>query len=172
MHELLHVLEHTLLDSIKILPFLLIAYLIMEFIEHKTTNKTKEAIKKSTTERDLLEKEKKSLITKILGKLGIGSPLYKHSPVPYDMALCLMKILNKDSFVKQDYDYLWNNKDIYERYFRNNLLAFQEFRYSYDVDSLSKEEYALKQRKQIELFEKAVPPLGKMEIEKEIEKEQ
>ena len=132
----------------------------------------KEAIKKSTTERDLLEKEKKSLITKILGKLGIGSPLYKHSPVPYDMALCLMKILNKDSFVKQDYDYLWNNKDIYERYFRNNLLAFQEFRYSYDVDSLSKEEYALKQRKQIELFEKAVPPLGKMEIENEIEKEQ
>ncbi len=47
MHELLHVLEHTLLDSIKILPFLLIAYLIMEYIEHKTTNKTREAIKKS-----------------------------------------------------------------------------------------------------------------------------
>jgi len=47
MHELLHILEHTLLDSIKILPFLLIAYLIMEFIEHKTTDKTKETIKKS-----------------------------------------------------------------------------------------------------------------------------
>ena len=47
MHELLHVLEHTLLDSIKIFPFLLIAYLIMEFIEHKTTDKTREAIKKS-----------------------------------------------------------------------------------------------------------------------------
>lgn len=47
MHELLHVLEHTLLDTVKILPFLLIAYLIMEFIEHKTTNKTREAIKKS-----------------------------------------------------------------------------------------------------------------------------
>jgi len=47
MHELLHVLEHTLLDSIKILPFLLIAYLIMEFIEHKTTDKTRNAIKKS-----------------------------------------------------------------------------------------------------------------------------
>ena len=47
MHELLHVLEHTLLDSIKILPFLLIAYLIMEFIEHKTTDKTRDAIKKS-----------------------------------------------------------------------------------------------------------------------------
>ncbi len=47
MHELLHVLEHTLIDTIKIIPFLLLAYLIMEFIEHKTTNKTKEAIKKS-----------------------------------------------------------------------------------------------------------------------------
>lgn len=47
MHELLHVLEHTLIDTIKIFPFLLIAYLIMEYIEHKTTNKTREAIKKS-----------------------------------------------------------------------------------------------------------------------------
>ncbi len=47
MHNLLHILEHTLLDTIKILPFLLIAYLIMEYIEHKTTNKTREAIKKS-----------------------------------------------------------------------------------------------------------------------------
>ena len=47
MHKILHVLEHTLLDSIKILPFLLIAYLIMEYIEHKTTDKTKDAIKKS-----------------------------------------------------------------------------------------------------------------------------
>jgi len=47
MRELLHVLEHTLLDSIKILPFLLIAYLIMEFIEHKTTDKTRNAIKES-----------------------------------------------------------------------------------------------------------------------------
>ena len=47
MHELLHILEHTLLDSIKIFPFLLIAYLIMEFIEHKTTDKTRDAIKKS-----------------------------------------------------------------------------------------------------------------------------
>ena len=47
MHEMLHVLEHTILDSIKILPFLLIAYLIMEYIEHKTTDKTRNAIKKS-----------------------------------------------------------------------------------------------------------------------------
>ena len=47
MHELLHILEHTVIDTIKILPFLLIAYLIMEYIEHKTTDRTRETIKKS-----------------------------------------------------------------------------------------------------------------------------
>lgn len=47
MEKLLDILLDTLLDAIKLLPFLLIAYLIMEYIEHKTTNKTKEAIKKS-----------------------------------------------------------------------------------------------------------------------------
>ena len=47
MKEILHILEHTVIDTVKLIPFLLIAYLIMEYIEHKTTNKTKEAIKKS-----------------------------------------------------------------------------------------------------------------------------
>lgn len=47
MNDFLHILEDTIIDAIKILPFLLIAYLIMEYIEHKTTNKTREAIKKS-----------------------------------------------------------------------------------------------------------------------------
>lgn len=47
MHELLHILKHTIIDTIKVLPFLLIAYLIMEYIEHKTTSKTRETIKKS-----------------------------------------------------------------------------------------------------------------------------
>lgn len=47
MHEVLHILKHTVLDTIKILPFLLIAYIIMEYIEHKTTDKTRETIKKS-----------------------------------------------------------------------------------------------------------------------------
>ena len=40
-------LKDTILDAVKLLPFLLIAYFIMEYIEHKTTDKTKEAIKKS-----------------------------------------------------------------------------------------------------------------------------
>ena len=47
MKEILHILEDTVIDTVKLIPFLLIAYLIMEYIEHKTTNKTKEAIRKS-----------------------------------------------------------------------------------------------------------------------------
>ena len=43
----LSLLTDTIIDTLKILPFLLLAYLIMEYIEHKTTNKTKETIKKS-----------------------------------------------------------------------------------------------------------------------------
>jgi len=40
-----HVVEHTLLDSIKLLPFLFVTYLIMEYIEHKAGNKTQYMIK-------------------------------------------------------------------------------------------------------------------------------
>ena len=45
--DILDVLKDTIIDAVKLLPFLLIAYLIMEYIEHKTTSKTKDAIKKS-----------------------------------------------------------------------------------------------------------------------------
>ena len=44
---MLEIREHTLIDSIKLLAFLFITYLIMEYIEHKTKEKTKETIKKS-----------------------------------------------------------------------------------------------------------------------------
>ena len=45
--DFLDVLKDTILDAVKLLPFLLIAYLIMEYIEHKTTKKTRDVIKKS-----------------------------------------------------------------------------------------------------------------------------
>ena len=41
------VILDTLIDTVKLIPFLLITYIIMEFIEHKTSHKTKNAIKKS-----------------------------------------------------------------------------------------------------------------------------
>lgn len=44
---MLDVLVDTLIDGIKLLPFLFIAYLIMEYIEHKTSDKTKKVIQKS-----------------------------------------------------------------------------------------------------------------------------
>ena len=46
MQEILEVLKETAIDSIKLLPFLFITYLIMEYIEHKTSNKVKQVIQK------------------------------------------------------------------------------------------------------------------------------
>jgi len=47
LHEIMHSLEHSVIDTIKILPFLFLAYLLMEYIEHKTTKKAQEAIQKA-----------------------------------------------------------------------------------------------------------------------------
>lgn len=44
---MLDVIQDTLIDALKLLPFLFLTYLLMEFIEHKTSNKAKERIKKS-----------------------------------------------------------------------------------------------------------------------------
>ena len=45
--KMLEIIEETLIDAVKLLPFLFITYLIMEYIEHKMGHKTKSAIKKS-----------------------------------------------------------------------------------------------------------------------------
>ena len=37
---LIHVLEHSFIDTLKMLPFLLIAFLFLEFIEHRASEKT------------------------------------------------------------------------------------------------------------------------------------
>ena len=47
MQEILEILEDTTIDTIKLLPFLFITYLIMEYIEHKTSEKVKQTIQKS-----------------------------------------------------------------------------------------------------------------------------
>lgn len=44
---LIHAIEHSLADNVKLLPFLFITYLVMEYIEHKTSDKTEEMIRKS-----------------------------------------------------------------------------------------------------------------------------
>ena len=44
---MLEVIEDTILDSIKLLPFLFITYILMELIEHKAGDKTEKIIKKS-----------------------------------------------------------------------------------------------------------------------------
>ena len=44
---MLEILEHTIIDSLKLLPFLFITYIVMELIEHHAGEKTERAIKKS-----------------------------------------------------------------------------------------------------------------------------
>lgn len=46
-HEIIHILEHSLLDTLKLVPFLFLTYLLMEYIEHRTTDKVKKMIHKS-----------------------------------------------------------------------------------------------------------------------------
>lgn len=44
---MLDIITDTLLDSLKLMPFLFIAFLIMEYLEHKLDDKTKKSIEKS-----------------------------------------------------------------------------------------------------------------------------
>ena len=44
---MLEIFQDTIIDTLKLIPFLFITYLIMEYIENKTGDKTKETIKKS-----------------------------------------------------------------------------------------------------------------------------
>ena len=41
------ILSDTLLDGLKLLPFLFITYLVMEYVEHKTSQRTEQVMKKS-----------------------------------------------------------------------------------------------------------------------------
>lgn len=44
---MVEIFQDAIIDTIKLLPFLFITYIIMEYIEHKMTNKSKQTIKKS-----------------------------------------------------------------------------------------------------------------------------
>ena len=44
---MLDILKDAILDSVKLVPFLFVTYLIMEYLEHKTSDKHKEHMKKS-----------------------------------------------------------------------------------------------------------------------------
>ena len=47
IHMLLHIIEHTLVDGVKLIPFLFLTYLVMEYLEHKTGDKTQKIVKKA-----------------------------------------------------------------------------------------------------------------------------
>ena len=44
---MLDIFQDAIIDTIKLIPFLFITYLIMEYIENKTTGKLREKIKRS-----------------------------------------------------------------------------------------------------------------------------
>ena len=46
---MLHVLEHSFMDSIGLLPFLFLTYLAMELLEHYTGSKLNEKIQNAVT---------------------------------------------------------------------------------------------------------------------------
>jgi len=46
MEEILHTLLHALIDTLKTVPFLFLAYLLMEYIEHKASDKMESAMRK------------------------------------------------------------------------------------------------------------------------------
>ena len=41
MHQILHTIEHSFIDILKLIPFLFLSFIVMELIEHKLNNKKK-----------------------------------------------------------------------------------------------------------------------------------
>ena len=46
-HMIMHALEHTLEDTIKLVPFLFVTYLVMEYLEHHAAGKTQRIMERS-----------------------------------------------------------------------------------------------------------------------------
>jgi len=47
MHDVFHFIEHVTLDTLKLVPFLFLTYLVMEALEHKAGEKTHNVVKKA-----------------------------------------------------------------------------------------------------------------------------
>ena len=47
LHELIYIIEHTLEDSLKLVPFLFLTYLVMEYLEHKAGDKVARFVNKA-----------------------------------------------------------------------------------------------------------------------------
>lgn len=46
-HEIIHIIVHTLEDTLKLVPFLFLTYLVMEYLEHKTGEKARDMVQRA-----------------------------------------------------------------------------------------------------------------------------
>lgn len=47
LHEIAHIIVHTLEDSLRLVPFLFLTYLVMEYLEHKTGEKARNMVQRA-----------------------------------------------------------------------------------------------------------------------------
>ena len=47
MNDILDILKDSVLDTLKLVPFLLVTYLLMEYLEHKMSEKTQAAVSRA-----------------------------------------------------------------------------------------------------------------------------
>ncbi len=122
-----------------------------------------DAIELAKKERGLRNKEQSSLINKILSKLNLIPCNSKHVYEDYDLALTLMNLMNKKILSLEDLVIALKPK-FYEDFFKERLLDYHRFLYSYDnLENLKGKELKKYIQKEKELFEKAIPPYGNFE---------